>query len=194
MTTPEGTDERASPPPAPPEPPACDLSRTAAEERAAAWLTAAAGTSELPGDFTAFACESHCRIGAGRGRREIEPCGSWECPFRYGHPRSRLASHWFHVFIAGCGATIFTARPYARCFQRAHACRLAVDRQRALALAQEHLGEDVEISAGATALLRAPEQSEFHWRIPFGAPTEGAVRVSAHAEQVWLESVDPAAP
>ena len=96
------------------------------------------------------------------------------------------------MFIAGCGATIFTARPYVRCFQRAHACRLAVDHQRALALAREHLGEDAEISA-YTALLWAPEQSEFHWRIPFGTPTEGAVRVSAHAEQVWLEPADPAA-
>ena len=73
--------------------------------------------------------------------------------------------------------------------------RVAVEHIAALERSwREQLGEDAEISLGATALLWAPEESEFHWRIPFDGPTEGAVWVSAHAELVWLEAVDPAAP
>lgn len=174
---------RAEPTPPPREPiTACTLARADAEHRAAAWLAQSIGAAALPPELAARSCETLChtpRLPAHKNQ-PIEPCASWQCTFRYGKVDTFGSYATLEVFVAGCGANIFTATPYHRCYAQPHGCKFAVDRPRAIALTIErgHAADDIE---SEPRLTWSPEHAQFIWIVGVYPPSREMLEVHINA-------------
>lgn len=160
---------------------------------AISWLSEKAAAEGLPPGFSAQACKSHC-LERSQRRASGEPCGSWQCPFMFGHKIPDETAVLVLVYVGRCGEHIYTARPYSRCFDKPHRCRFSVDYERAKALAAQYGAQQSAMSS--PRLTWDADASEFHWVIHLDAEE---LRISSHDEgKVWRLpdplKVSPVAP
>jgi hypothetical protein len=163
-----------------PHAPCAPLREREARASAISWLSEKAAAEELPPGFSALACESHC-LERSPQRASGEPCGSWQCPFTFGHKIPGETAVRVLVYVDRCGGHIYTPRPYSRCFDKPHRCRFSVDYERAKALAAQHGAQQSAISR--PRLTWDADAAEFHWVIHLDAEE---LRISSHDEgKVW---------